>query len=176
MVTSSCGAALKRLAAPAALLTVALSATPLESAIAQSNVTGVWSQIYPWPDLGIHLHYLPTRKILSFSDDDDEDYGPESSKTYIVDMPDMGPPGRVTELANRTTLLFCSGHSFLPNGRLIVLGGNKGKDHYGSTEVNVLRYDNEVSRYRWELQGTRPMNGGRWYASVTTLPMEKWLW
>ncbi len=44
------------------------------------------------------------------------------------------------------------------------------KDHYGSTEVNLLRYGGEVSKYRWQLEGTRPMNGGRWYASVTTLP------
>jgi hypothetical protein len=137
---------------------------------------GEWSEIYPWPDVGIHLHYLPTRKILSFSDDDDASYTTtgarraDFTKTYIVDMPDMGQPGTVTYLPNKTTNLFCSGHSFLPDGRLIVLGGHNGKDAYGSTDVNVLRYSKDVDKYRWQLEGTRPMNGGRWYASATTLP------
>ena len=82
----------------------------------------------------------------------------------------MQPPGAVVYLPNRTTDLFCSAHSFLPDGRLIVLGGHEGKDGYGSTDVNVMSYGKNASKNRWTLDGTRPMNGGRWYASATTLP------
>jgi hypothetical protein len=145
-------------------------------AMAQASTVGQWSQPYSWPDVAIHLHLLPTGKILSFSDDDDANYVANGtrkanfSKTYIVDMPDMQPPGAVIYLPDKTTDLFCSASSFLPDGRLLVLGGHEGKDGYGSTDVNFLSYGKDARKYRWTLDGTRPMKGGRWYASATTLP------
>ncbi len=144
-------------------------------ALAQATTIGQWSQVYQWPDVAIHLHLLPTGKILSFSDDDDPTYATSGtrkadfSKTYIVDIPDMQPPGTVVYLPNRTTDLFCSAHSFLPDGRLLVMGGHEGRDGFGSTDVNLLSYGKNATKYRWTFEGTHPMNGGRWYASATTL-------
>ena len=156
--------AFKRLAAPAALLTVALSATSLESAIAQSNVTGV-VQIYR--GLTNHHHYLPTRKILSFQLMMMKTTGRNLAR-HTLWYARYGPTSAVTELANKTTLLFW--RAFVSaECRLIVLGGNKARTITARRgQCSPIRQ--RVSKYRWELQGTRPMNGGRWYPSVTTLP------
>jgi galactose oxidase len=153
-----------------------LGAVPNVSAQLDPATVGQWSPVYPWPDVGIHLSYLPTGKIMTFSDDDDDHYESagtrkaDFTKTYIVEMPHMQPPGAVTYLPNRTTDMFCSGHTFLANGQLIVLGGHEGTDYLGASDVNFLDYAKNTKQYRWRLDGTHPMNGGRWYASVSTLP------
>jgi hypothetical protein len=159
--------------------TIALIFCATVQAQSTPSDVGQWSPVYAWPDVGIHLHYLPTGKILSFSDDDDPDFYTKGTrragftKTYIVEMPNMQAPGAVTYLPNNTTNLFCSGHSFLPNGQLIVMGGHHVTDEFGSLDVNILDYGPksiDPSKYRWQLQGTTPMKGGRWYASASTLP------
>ncbi|MCK1604759.1 hypothetical protein IVB02_25985 [Bradyrhizobium sp. 166] len=59
--------------------------------------------------------------------------------------------------------LFCSGHAFLPDGRLFVAGGH------------IVDGDgvNQASLYDWRTNSWTPlppMNHGRWYPSVVALP------
>ena len=68
-------------------------------------------------------------------------------------------------VANSTTNLFCSGHSFLPDGRLLVAGGHKSPDFDGAGEpyTNIFDYlTNSWSR-------GPDMNQGRWYPYNVTL-------
>jgi galactose oxidase len=78
--------------------------------------------------------------------------------------------GQSVKTSNSPTLasgegvnLFCSGHSFLPDGRLLVVGGHL----FDSEGVNQsCIYDPATDT--WTAQPT--MNGGRWYPSALTLP------
>jgi hypothetical protein len=132
---------------------------------------GLWSQVYDWPQVAIHLHLLPDGKVLSFADDDDADYhrtgarGSGFSKAYIVDIPNDGPPPppeAATYVPNTTTDVFCSGHAFMPDGRLLVTGGHIADD-VGVQDTNIFDYRSKT----WEKAA--PMNAGRWYPTTTTL-------
>ena len=75
-------------------------------------------------------------------------------------------------VANSTTNLFCSGHSFLPDGRLLVAGGHKNPDFdaVGEKHINIFDYrTNSWSRPRDERQEPLEMNAGRWYPYNVTL-------
>ena len=134
------------------------------------STTGQWSPIYPWPDVAIHLHVLPDGRVLSYSDDDHPDYNVNGSrlegqaKAFVVELLTQSPPGATIEIPNTRTNLFCSGHSFLPDGRLIVMGGHRGQDGWGDTETNVLTYG---TNYLWN--PGPDMAEGRWYPTAVTL-------
>ena len=105
--------------------------TPAAEA-ATPDVVGRWSAKYPWPDVAIHHHLLPSStpqnaRLLSFSDDDVpglKDRNAGFSKSYIVNIPAGGTPSTSwLYVANNDTNLFCSGHTFLPDGRLLAMGG-----------------------------------------------------
>jgi galactose oxidase-like protein len=61
------------------------------------------------------------------------------------------------------SLLFCAGHDFLPDGRLLVAGGHI-TDGHGLPNTNVF---NPATR-SW--QAAAAMAKGRWYPTNTTLP------
>lgn len=138
-----------------------------------SRPQGEWSPVYAWPDVAVHLHLLPNGKILTFSDDDHDEYHTAGtrlggfSKAFVVDIPHGGAPAPdVLYVPNTTTNMFCSGHTFLPDGRLIVAGGHVDRDHHGSRDVNILEFE---SRYVWHKRADTPMQSGRWYPSVVKL-------
>jgi Domain of unknown function (DUF1929)/Glyoxal oxidase N-terminus len=128
---------------------------------------------YKWPDVAIHLHLLPESNtdralLLSYSDDNSPTgrYG-GSSKSYVVSIPIAGAPATSwLSVPNTTTNLFCSGHTFLPDGRLLEMGGHIDYNYYGDSDVNVFSYGPPCS---WQLQITA-LNAGRWYPSVISLP------
>ena len=62
------------------------------------------------------------------------------------------------------SLLFCAGHAFLPDGRLLVAGGHISNDH-GLPNDRHLR-----SGHRARGRPAPPMAQGRWYPTTTTLP------
>lgn len=68
------------------------------------------------------------------------------------------------KLANGETVnLFCSGHAFLPDGRLLVAGGHI-RDSEGVNQASL--YDPASNTWT----AAAPMNAGRWYPTLTTLP------
>jgi PKD repeat protein len=66
---------------------------------------------------------------------------------------------------NTSTDLFCSSHSFLPNGDLVVAGGHLEIDG-GAKDGNIYRW-NTGTAGTWTK--TEPMRAGRWYPSSATL-------
>jgi hypothetical protein len=62
-------------------------------------------------------------------------------------------------VANSTTNLFCSGHSFLPDGRLLVAGGHQSPDQDGVGEPHTNLFDFRTNSW---VRGPE-MNKGRWY-------------
>ena len=72
------------------------------------------------------------------------------------------PTPQPTRADGTTVNLFCAGHAYLPDGRLLVAGGHitdgDGIDH-------ACTYDYRTNTWT----PLPPMNGGRWYPTATTL-------
>jgi hypothetical protein len=138
-----------------ALVVLCFGASPVG---AQPEVTGQWSSV---PDLSfypIHIHLLPTGKVMlwggySISGDNAHLWDPDTAAT--------------TPLSLAGYDVFCSGHSLLGDGRLLVAGGNlvtlMERGHTGLPYASIYDPFSDV----W----TRlpDMNAGRWYPTVTTL-------
>src|SRR5262245_12939790 len=84
------------------------------------------------------------------------------TKTYIWDP---SQPGVFTQVDNTQTNLFCSGHTFLSDGQLLVTGGHKLKDSDPENHTNVF----DFSTNSWFRPENSDMNLGRWYPTNTAL-------
>lgn len=116
---------------------------------------GQWSGVFPFQVVAIHAHLLPTGKVLYW---DRHDYGdgtprlwdPESGSITVVPEPGMDYD------------IFCSGHSFLKDGGLLVTGGHIA-DNVGLASASTYDpFTNTWTRHP-------DMNAGRWYPTNTTL-------
>jgi galactose oxidase len=75
------------------------------------SVVGQWSAVQNWPIVAVHAHLLPTGKVLFYPYSDD---------------PRLWDPvtGAFTSAAPAGFNIFCTGHAFLGDGRLLVTGGH----------------------------------------------------
>ena len=111
---------------------------------------GTWAAPIDWPHVAIHAHLLPNGQVMTYG--------------RMTGTPTLWTPetGAFTSLA-RPADLFCSGHTFLPDGRLIVTGGHSGFDNYGIKTTYL--YDFALNTWT---RGA-DMQNGRWYPTTTTL-------
>ena len=148
-----------------------LAITVLTSPIARaaSSDMGEWSPVYPWPQVAVHLHVLPNRRILTYSDEwvQGQKVTPNTSRAYVVQIPDGGEPATTwTSVHNNTANLFCAGHAFLPDGRLLVIGGQTRSYYFGIAAATIF---NHVGGYGWVTPANSAMRAPRWYPSAITL-------
>src|SRR5271163_374326 len=130
-------------------------------------LVGQWGKVFALPNVAIHTHLLPSGKVLFWGRRDN----PGDSLDVHSCTPHLWDPATgATEATpqpkrqdNTTTVnLFCSGHSFLDDGRLFVAGGHLA-DSKGLDQATI--YD-----YRTNAWTPLPvMNKGRWYPTVVTL-------
>ena len=80
-----------------------------------------------------------------------------------LEEPAAGPPASARTIP-ADTMLFCAGHTFMADGRLMVSGGHKADDE-GLDVTNIFDPVSES----W-VPGLPKMAKGRWYPTVTTLP------
>ena len=123
--------------------TVLLSFPPIllgQAAQAQSgpDSVGQWSPIYNWPNVATHANLLPDGKVLTWFTGDT--YYPGANEADIVTIAPGGQPSNFTAVDNRRSNMFCSGHAFLPNGKLVVIGGRSGPEAYGHW-IRILGVD-----------------------------------
>ena len=160
----------------------AAQADPFLFTVETPALRGQWGPVIPLPNVGIHAHVLPSGLVLMWGRRDDP------SQSLNVDPPTPlhqgGPPappaqctpflwnpttGAVSKTSQPTmpdgslTNLFCSGHAFLPDGRLFVAGGHLA-DGAGVNQTTI--YDPVAGTWT----PGPPMNAGRWYPTVTRLP------
>ena len=133
------------------LLLVSLMVAP---AAAQPSAVGQWASVPPLPFFPVHVSLLPTRKVMVWPGDQ----GISGNDPRLWD-PDTAT---VTPLTPPGYDVFCSGHSFLADGRLFVAGGHI-QNNVGLP--NASAYD-PISN-TWT--AFPPMNAGRWYPTTTTL-------
>ncbi len=88
---------------------------PWEAATIDSNI------------LAIHAAVLPNNKILYFGGSEHNPVQNESGNVDDLDNTRLFnvADGTVTKIASPTTDVFCSGHAFLSDGRLLVGGGTE---------------------------------------------------
>ena len=133
---------------------------------------GQWSAPFKLENVAIHAHLLPTGNILYWGRRKEvgsqvfATLNDHACQTYLWD-PATGT-SRLTKnqptLKDGTTVnLFCSGHTFLADGRLMVVGGHL----FDSQGVNQSCIYDPVAD-RWTAEAL--MNNGRWYPSAVTLP------
>jgi len=160
----------------------AAQAAPFGFTVDTPAERGQWGPVFGLPNVGIHAHVLLTGQVLLWGRRDQAD------QSLDVDPPSPlqpgappAPPaqctpflwnpadGRTTTtpqptLADDTTRanLFCSGHSFLADGRLLVAGGH----HADGAGLNqTIVYD--PVKNTWTPSAV--MTNGRWYPTLTTL-------
>lgn len=127
-----------------------------------ARVVGHWSPVECWPIVPIHLHALPTGDVLAWG------------RVGHGELPAAAPFDRIRlwdpdsrELSTPTLPphdVFCSGHAFLADGRLLVTGGHIA-DNTGLPDV--IAYD--ASTDAWS-DSVPEMNAGRWYPTNVVLP------
>ena len=116
---------------------------------------GEWTPVFQTPVMGIHGHLLPNGLVLLWGGDQLVGQGQDAALWDPVS-------GSTVPVPNLRTNVFCSGHSFLPDGSLVVAGGHVfGKK--GLRHTNVYNFASGT----W--QGGRAMLKARWYPTATTL-------
>ena len=120
------------------------------SAVGPSSpaIRGQWDPPFITPVVAVHMHLLQTGKVLLWGDTGDAQlWGAVSGFTPVT------KPYRI----------YCSGHTFLPDGRLLVVGGT----HADTRGLRLARLFNPSSS-SWSASGS--MAQGRYYPTLTTLP------
>src|SRR4051794_27428794 len=107
---------------------------------------GQWGAAFQLPNAPIHAHLLPSGTVLFWGRRDSPEgsmnehectpfiWDPRTGKCTPTPQPTLGDTER------RKVNLFCSGHAFLPDGRLFVAGGHI-EDGHGDNQASV--YDGE---------------------------------
>lgn len=153
-----------------------MSAGPLYHNASRAQI-GEFGPVTTLPLVAVHLSVLPDRRILFWGRDFVRDENGDivltppprleakqvtgESQAYVWNM----QSGEVKQVDNPTANLFCSGHSFLPDGRLFVSGGHAHPDFdaIGEKQTNIFDFRDDS----WT-RGT-DMEKGRWYPYHVTL-------
>lgn len=110
--------------------------------------SGEWTAPIDWPVVAAHLNLLPSGLVLFWARVGDPwTWDPATGELATLPVP---------------TNVFCSGHTFLPDGRLLVAGGHI-TDKRGLPDANLF----DAVTGTWT--AIAPMAKGRWYPTSTTL-------
>ncbi len=129
---------------------VALSPLPSEAA------SGKWGPVVPWDIVPLHMSLLPNGKIFAWGKRDVSD---TVGKPRIWD-PSTGDPNGLPPIGV-SDMLFCAGHTLMPDGRLMVNGGHH-MDDAGIKTTYFFSQDGAPTK-------AQDMANGRWYPTVTVL-------
>jgi galactose oxidase len=151
-------------------------AAPFTFTLESNARWGQWAAVFTLPNVAIHTHVLPNGRVLMWGRRDTNDLDDHVCTPFVWDPKDpTEPPNPMNPTAPPTAKttdtipkqlqlnLFCSGHAFLPDGRLLVVGGHR-RDSDGLDQATL--YDPATSKWT----PIAKMNAGRWYPTATTLP------
>jgi hypothetical protein len=134
-----------------AIQNMTLGATFRSSGPVPYAAVGRWEPPIPTQVIAIHMNLLPTGKVLLWG------------QNGQAQLWDPAGPGAGMSPVTKPYEVFCSGHTLLPDGRLMVVGGHISLSH-GLPKVAIFDPGSE----RWS--AAPPMVQGRWYPTATTLP------
>lgn len=130
-------------------------------AVPDRATKGEWSAIIPWaPHIPVSAAVLADGRLLTFSSSERTTFPNTLQRTFAaVWNPETGV---FTEINNPRHDMFCGGLALLPDGRLLVNGGN---GNQGTTAFSSL-FDWRTNE--WSAAQTMPQ--GRWYNTSVALP------
>lgn len=139
--------------------TTLVSASPSFASTPAQGVQqdGAWDAPFPLPLIAIHSALLPTGKVLLFS----AEHGVPGIHGWVLDpqtldLTEVDPPPPWNP--------DCAGHSFLPDGRLLVAGGTLSFNPLTGAKESFL-----FDPYAEQWVQTDDMADGRWYPTNITL-------
>ena len=161
----------------------AAQATPFTFMIETPDKRGQWGGPFTLLNVGIHAHVLPTGLVLMWGrrDNRQQSLDTDPASPLAPGLPPAPPAtctpflwnpanGNMTQTPQPTlndgttnANLFCSGHAFLPDGRLLVAGGHLADGH-GLNQATI--YDPAANTWA----PTAVMGDGRWYPTAIALP------
>lgn len=124
---------------------VVVSPTPAHA----NSTVGAWTASTNWPVVSVHSIMLRTGKVMFYPYSDDPRLWDPSNNTF-------------TTLPKAGYNIFCTGHSHLSDGRVLITGGHV-QNGWG---LNDASYYDPIANAWTRLTD---MNNGRWYPSSTTL-------
>lgn len=143
---------------------------------------GQWSNVIPnWPALAIHTTLLPDGSVITFGGNNYPNWQQYAGKTNIQypNKVDVWNPATNshTDASYIGSSLFCGGHTLLPDGRLLVTGGDDlsklsaGGTGGGTYSAEAGIRETHIYDYRsksW-VKG-QDMTDKRWYPTNIALP------
>jgi len=129
-----------------------ITITPLST----EATTGAWGPVVNWTIVPLHMSLLPNGKIFAWGKRDPAD---TIGMPQIWD-PAAGPPTTSTEI-QISDMLFCAGHTLLPDGRLMSAGGH----HHDDAGIKATYFFSPDG----SAQKGPDMAFGRWYPTLTVL-------
>jgi hypothetical protein len=159
--------------------------TGLVATVSYPSIVGLWTKVPSWqPFIAIHSSVLPDGNVLMMSRRAANGgyldsasgrtqvrlWDPRTGSFLTVGAPPNSPlsadPQVDQERCSHTSVndVFCSGHSFLPDGRLLVAGGTYNAGNCGSEKTNIFNF---VDRTWTQVTSA---NSSRWYPTNCTLP------
>ena len=144
--------------------TASVTSSPVNvSALPAEATNGKWGPVVQWAVVPLHMSLLPTGKVLAWGKYEDGGVMGTMGTVPRLWDPAAGAP-TTAKLVQADTMLFCSGHTLMADGRLMVSGGHKA-DNVGINVTNIFDPTSES----WAT-GLPNMAHGRWYPTVTVLP------
>ena len=135
------------------------------AAVNAPDTTGSWSEVFDSPVVAVQATLLQDGTLLiwdSIGDSPDEQHQAHTFTRAAIWDPASNTFTRID--AHTGYNLFCAGFAHLPNGRILIAGGNKDSEQNGIDTIHI--YD--PATRTWSLSPLR-MGGERWYPSVTPL-------
>lgn len=126
-------------------------------------LVGQWSAVIETPVVPVFTAVLPSGKVLiwdSVGDYATETYPDQTFTRAMVWNPTDDTYKQVNVVGSN---VFCAGFTHLPNGNILVVGGNKDQDLNGLAETHVFDWQTET----WS-KGAN-LRAGRWYPSVAAM-------
>jgi hypothetical protein len=146
---------------------------PFTFTIADAALNGRWGGIIDLPNVAIHSHVLPNGRVLV--------WGRRDRRSDSLDVHECTPfvwspaDGSITmtpqpRRADGTKVnLFCSGHAFLPDGRLLVVGGHL-FDGDGLSQASLYDWRSNTWTATAPMRTPAGDEVRRWYPTAITLP------
>jgi len=149
-------------------------ARPFTFTVESADVRGRWGPVFSLPNVGIHTSVLPTGKVLMWGrrDRPDDSLDVHECTPFVWDPADADDTTVSTPQPKRadgtTVNLFCSAHCFLPDGRLLVVGGHQAD---GDGLSQACLYDATANTWTPTAPMTTPAGEEvrRWYPTATAL-------
>ena len=140
--------------------TSSVSSSPVDvDPLPEEASKGQWGPVVQWDIVPLHMSLLPNGKIFAWGKTEQAD---TLGRPRIWDPATQPSPTGLPEIDTGMDMLFCAGHTLMPDGRLMVNGGH----HMDDAGIKTTYFFSQEGNP----QKSVDMAFGRWYPTTTVLP------